>query len=104
MTQRGNFRREVFFDDEDRLTYMALLGAAATKARLRVLGHCLMSNHLHLIVVPERAESMSAAFRVAHGNYLRWLNIRLRRCGHVWQSRSFSCVLDHARGSASWQS
>ena len=83
---------------------MALLGAAATKARLRVLGHCLMSNHLHLIVVPERAESMSAAFRVAHGNYLRWLNIRLRRCGHVWQSRSFSCVLDHARGSASWQS
>jgi hypothetical protein len=36
VTQRGNFRREVFLDDEDRLTYLALLGAAATDAQLRV--------------------------------------------------------------------
>ncbi|MCW5966770.1 MAG: transposase [Bryobacterales bacterium] len=76
-----------------------MLGAAATEEQLRVLGHGLMSNHVHLIVVPERSDSMSAAFRVAHGNYSRWLNIRLSRCGHVWQSRYLSCALDQAHAA-----
>ncbi|MDZ7640067.1 MAG: transposase [Bryobacterales bacterium] len=96
VTQRGNFRSDVFFDDEDRETYLHLLADAAGDARMRVLGFCLMTNHVHLIVVPERPDSMATAFRKAHANYSRWLNVRLRRCGHVWQNRYFSCPLDPA--------
>lgn len=55
-----------------------------------------MSNHVHLNVVPEKCDSMVTTFRVAHSTYSRWLNIRLRRCGHVWQNRYFSCPLDPA--------
>ncbi|MDZ7637319.1 MAG: transposase, partial [Bryobacterales bacterium] len=66
------------------------LADAAGDARMRVLGFCLMTNHVHLIVVPERPDSMATAFRKAHANYSRWLNVRLRRCGHVWQNRYFS--------------
>ena len=43
ITQRGNFRRQVFFDDEDRHTYRDLLAAAASQADLAVLGFCLIS-------------------------------------------------------------
>jgi len=99
VTQRGNFRRDVFFDDEDRHTYLDLLAAAASDAQLAVLGYCLMSNHVHLIVVPAHADSMALAIREAHRNYSRWLNLRLRRTGHVWQNRYFSCPLDPAHAA-----
>ena len=39
------------------------------------------------------------ALREAHRNYSRWLNIRLSRCGHVWQNRYFSCPLDPAHAA-----
>ena len=96
VTQRGNFRRDVFFDDLDRQTYLDLLADSAKEARLRIWGYCLMSKHVHWIVVPERPHAMARTFRVAHSNYSRWLNIRLRRGGHVWQNQFFSCPLDPA--------
>lgn len=99
VTQRGNFRRDVFFDDLDRTTYLDLFAASAQVAQLRIWGYCLMSNHVHWIVVPERPDAMARTFRVAHSNYSRWLNIRLRRGGHVWQNRFYSCPLDPAHAA-----
>lgn len=52
-----------------------------------------------LIVAPARIDSLALALREAHRNYSRWLNIRLRRCGHVWQNRYYSCPLDPAHAA-----
>jgi len=90
VTQRGNFRRDVFHDDEDRETYLDLLATAAADAQLQILGYCLLSNHVHLVVIPEREDAMALTFRRVHGSYSRWLNIRFRRLGHAWQSRPYS--------------
>ncbi|MCW5964071.1 MAG: transposase [Bryobacterales bacterium] len=98
VTQRGNFRRDIFFDDQDRQTYLDQLSEAFDDPQLRIWGHCLMSNHVHLIVVPN-VRLHGQSFRIAHSNYSRWLNIRLRRCGHVWQNRYFSCPLDPAHAA-----
>ncbi len=86
-------------DDEDRHTDLDLLAKAAEAAPLPVLGYCLMTNHFHWIAVPLRCDSLALALREAHRNYSRWLNIRLRRCGHVWQNRYFSCPLDPAHAA-----
>ena len=40
VTQRGNFRRDVFHDEEDRETYLDLLATAAADAQLQILGYC----------------------------------------------------------------
>ena len=55
ITQRGNFRRDLFFDGEDRQTYLTLLAGHAADRELRIPGTCLMSNPSHLIAVPTRA-------------------------------------------------
>jgi putative transposase len=99
ITQRGNFRRDLFFDDEDRQTYLALLAGHAADRHLRILGYCLMSNHIHLIAVPTRADSLSLTMRDAQRDYSRWLNIRLHRRGHSWENRFFSCPLDPAHAA-----
>ena len=94
ITQRGNHRQDVFFDDEDRRVYLAGLGENAGKYGVRLIGYCLMTNHVHVIAVPEREDSLAKAFGRAHGDYARWLHVRHRQTGHLWQNRFFSCPLD----------
>ena len=59
-----------------------------------LVGYCLMSNHVHLIAVPGRANSLPIVLRDAHGRYATYLNGRQAASGHVWQGRYYSCPLD----------
>jgi putative transposase len=94
VTQRGNGRRVVFETDNDRLVYLGLLQQHAKLQRLAILGYCLMPNHVHLIVVPQRADALRTALRNAHGRYAAYLNARQATSGHVWQGRYYSCPMD----------
>jgi putative transposase len=94
VTQRGNHQQDVFFCDTDRRMYIALLRDHARKAGLRVLAYCLMMNHVHIVAVPEHLGSLARGLGRVHNDYSRWLQIRQRRTGHLWQNRFFSCALD----------
>ena len=97
ITQRGVDRRETFSSGGDWNTYLDLLRQHLADAGARILGYCLMSNHVHLIAVPERDDSMSVLLRRVHGRYAQYYNARTGRIGHLWQNRFFSCMLapDH---------
>src|SRR5258708_17467149 len=79
--------------------YLSLLREQVEDAGVRVLAYCLMTNHVHLVVVPERPDSLAVLFRRVHGRYSQYLNTRRRRTGHLWQQRYFSCALS---GSHLW--
>ena len=51
--QRGNRRDPVFFTDEDRRAYLNWLSEYADKNEVEVLAYCLMTNHIHLVAVPQ---------------------------------------------------
>jgi putative transposase len=93
VTQRGSNRGRVFFCTSDYKMYLALIREHAESARARVLTYCLMTNHVHLVVVPEEADSLAVLFRRVHGRYAQYLNTRRHRSGHLWQSRFYSCPL-----------
>jgi putative transposase len=94
VTQRGNARRCIFESDADRLVYLQLLDSHCRLYGLAVLGFCLMSNHVHLVVIPERSAALALALRQTHGRYAAYLNARQAASGHVWQGRFYSCPLD----------
>jgi len=94
ITQRGTNREWAFFTDADREVYLSLLRTSAQQARLRILTHCLMSNHVHLVAVPEESGSLAVALRRTRGRYAHWLNVRRGRTGQLWQNRYHSCALD----------
>jgi len=96
VTQRGNNRQEVFFVDDDRRFYLELLARQAQRFGLDVLGYCLMSNHVHLIAVPQREESLAKAIGRTHFLYTQYLHRLHGRSGHLWQNRFYSCALDEA--------
>lgn len=94
VTQRGVGRQTVFFTKRDRQVYLGLLADQSRLAHLRVLAYCLMSNHIHLVVVPAEVDSLALCLQRVHGRYAQYLNARRRRSGHLWQNRFFSCPLD----------
>ena len=96
VTQRGTDRQRVFFLNGDREMYLHLLSRHLAGARVRVLAYALMTNHIHAVVIPERADSLAILFRRVHGRYAQYVNTRRGRSGHLWQGRFYSCPLDGA--------
>jgi putative transposase len=94
ITQRGVDRRETFSSDQDRSTYLRLLRENLKDAQASLLGWCLMSNHVHLIAVPELADSLAVLLRRVHGRYAQYYNTLSGRTGHLWQNRFFACLLE----------
>jgi putative transposase len=74
MTQRGNGRQDVFTTDSLRRVYLELLAEHAAANRLRILSYCMMTNHVHLVGLPETNESMANTFRHAHGRFSQYWN------------------------------
>ena len=93
VTQRGVDRRETFSADADRETYVGLTRQNLGDTGTSLLGWCLMSNHVQLVVMPEREDSLSVLLRRVHGRYAQYYNARYGRSGHLWQNRYFACAL-----------
>jgi len=85
---------EIFQDDDDRREYLHLLGQQGDRHGLRFLAYCLMSNHVHFVVVPEKTDSLARAIGEGHRLYTRMVNFRQGARGYLFQGRFFSCPLD----------
>jgi putative transposase len=91
----------VFFRPEDRAVYLGFVTKAAQLHGLELHGWCLMSNHVHWIVVPKDKNAMADTFRQAHSQYSTYINqAEKRKSGHLWQGRYYSCPLDDAHFGA----
>jgi putative transposase len=94
ITQRGNRRETVFFNDEDRVCYLSWLKEYSDKHNIEILAYCLMTNHVHLVAVPFAEESLHRVLRPLHMRYAQKINREHGWDGHLWQGRFFSCPLD----------
>jgi putative transposase len=94
VTQRGNGRQAVFFEDGDYALYRDLLELAARQARVEIWSYCLMPNHVHAVVVPSDEDGLRATFAQTHRRYTGYINARRRVTGHLWQGRYGSVAMD----------
>ena len=69
VTQRGNRRQRIFFQDADYVLYRGLIATSARKAEAEVWSYCFMPNHVHLIVTPSTQDGLRATFAEAHRRY-----------------------------------
>jgi putative transposase len=93
VTQRGNARQFVLSSDAERAVYLGLLREHAGLHALSILGYCLMSNHVHLVVIPRAADALTVVLKQTHGRYAAYWNSSHCSSGHVWQGRYYSCPL-----------
>lgn len=96
VTQRGNGRQRVFFEDADYALYRDLFAQAAERAGCEVWAYCLMPNHVHAIVVPADEDGLRRTFGDLHRRYTGFIHARARKTGHLWQGRFGSVAMDEA--------
>jgi putative transposase len=55
-----------------------------------------MTNHVHLVAIPAREDSLNLAVGRTHFVYTQYINRLRERSGHLWQGRFYSCPMDEA--------
>ena len=94
ITQRGNRRGDVFFNDDDYRAYLDLIAGAARRAGTRIVSYVLMPNHVHFLMIPAHEDGLRATFAEAHRRYTARVHARERWTGHLWQGRFSSTAMD----------
>ena len=94
VVQRGIDRQAIFFEDADREFYLKCLSETARWYGLAVHAYCLMTNHVHLLVTPQQADSLARCMQRLGGHYVRYVNRRSGRTGTLWDGRYRACLVD----------
>jgi len=94
---RGNGKRIIFHKKQDYEMFINLMIKATVRFPLKIFSYCLMPNHFHLVVSPDKYDKLA--------NWMHWLmTVYAKRyhfyhntTGHLWQSRYKSFVIENDR-------
>jgi putative transposase len=96
VTSRGNERRDIYRDDEDRQLFLRLLAHVVFERHWILHAWVLMSNHYHLLLeTPE--VGLSRGMKWLNEEYAQSFNERHQRVGHLFQGR-FKGILVEREG------
>jgi len=90
--QRGNNRGACFYADEDYSRYLSHLTELSERYRCAVHAYVLMTNHVHLLLTPEREDSASLLMKHLGQRYVQYVNRAYGRSGTLWEGRFRSCL------------
>jgi len=94
VTQRGNRRERIFFEDGDEAVYLDLMATQLKRYGVECWSYCLMPNHVHLILTPMDETGLARAVGETHRRYTAFIGARGRWTGHLFQGRFGSVAMD----------
>jgi putative transposase len=90
---RGNGRHEVFHKDQDYKSFINIMTEAQSRALLKVLAYCIMPNHFHMLLMPNKGRDLSRWMQWLLTSHVRRYHRHYRSSGHVWQGRFKSFIV-----------
>jgi putative transposase len=95
--QCGNNRQVIFAADADYQYFRDALVEASDKHGLAVHAYVWMTNHIHLLATPAKADSISKVFQSVGRKYVQYFNFTYKRSGTLWEGRYRATVVDSER-------
>ena len=93
VVQRGNDRQRCFFEDGDFRFYLKALADGCTRYRVLLHAYALMTNHVHLLLTPTAAGSVSKLMQSLGTRYVKHVNAVSSRTGTLWEGRYKACLV-----------
>lgn len=91
---RGNDKRTIFIDNEDRKRFISTLFEKAAEENIRIYAYCLMSNHVHLLL-HEKDANIARLMKRINVSFVYYFNKKYKRVGHLFQDRFKSEIVDN---------
>jgi len=91
---RGNERKEIFLDDEDKTKFIDILFAKNEDNQYSIYAYCLMDNHFHLLI-NEGNDEISRIMKRINISYVYYFNKKYDRVGHLFQDRFKSEAIEN---------
>ncbi len=91
---RGNNREPIFYRDEDYQFYLEKLEQAFDKHECELHAYVLMTNHVHLLITPQKENSVSKALQMIGRYYVQYFNYTYERTGTLWEGRYKATLVD----------
>ncbi len=96
VVQRGNEKKNIFRNDEDKLKFLEIVSKAKEKHSFLIYAYCLMNNHVHLLI-NDNGNDISKLMKSINVSYVSYFNRIHERCGHLFQDRFRSEVVKDDR-------
>lgn len=93
ITSRGDDRKKIFLNESDYRKFLEYILSAKEKFKFYLYAYCLMGNHYHLFLQTTQA-NISAVMQFINSSYTTYYNIRHKRCGHLFQGRYKSIIVE----------
>jgi len=93
VTCRGNERRNIFEDDEDRRIFLRFIAQSINIYSVKLHAYVLMGNHFHLLVETPLG-NLGEFMRHFNITYTGSFNRRHKRVGHLYQGRYKSILVE----------
>ena len=90
---RGNEKKEIFRDDEDRAKFLAILKSSQKIYQVEVYAWVLMKNHFHLLLETPLG-NLDQFMRRFNITYTGYFNRKYQRVGHLYQGRYKSLIVE----------
>ena len=91
--QRGNNRAPIFASEDDYEFYRVCLLDAATQHAVAIHAYVFMTNHVHLLASPAKADGLSKLFQSVGRRYVQYFNHTHQRSGTLWEGRYRATVV-----------
>ena len=87
LVQRGINREPCFFAEEDYHCYLHWLQKSAADWDCAIHAYVLMTNHVHLLITPQRSDGPAKLMQSLGRRYVQYINHAYRRSGSLWEGR-----------------
>lgn len=91
---RGNERKPVFLDDEDKNKFVDIMLKKKDGSAIRLYAYCVMDNHVHA-VIQEVTQPLDRFMKRIAVTYAAYFNKKHHRTGHVFQDRFRSEAIEN---------
>lgn len=90
---RGNDKRNIFLDNDDRSHFITTLFKKASEENADIYAYCLMKNHVHLLLCEQDCNIARLMKRINVSTAYHF-NKKYKRVGHLFQGRFVSEIVD----------
>jgi len=94
---RGNGGQKIFHKKGDYQSFLNLIRESKENFEIEIFAFCIMPNHFHMVLRPDRGEELSKCMQWIMTAHVRRYHKHYGTSGHIWQGRYKSFLIQEDR-------